>query len=617
VLIIVAGIVVTLLGVLVAVVAYLSHARSRAGRRAQTIPVETSPKSSSAKVVDAHNDGAETVRDIETETVDVRSVETAAEEIFGASDTDAEQAAGHGHGPFEMDSQEQLARYRFGSFVVGTGNRSAYRVARAAAESPGLRFNPLFIYGGPGLGKTHLMCALANAVFDRNKRANVRYLTSQALTEHILDAYYSREVEEFERQYVETDVLLVDDIQLLAMSRSLQSVVARILGEMYEQGKQIVVSSDRRPEDLRGLAHEVTARFATGVIVEVDRPDAALRTKILRRKARLGDWPVADELLVYVAHSLNGDIRTLEGVAMKLVAMKSLQGVRLDKAVVDHVLQEVSADSAQTTSPWEDGWTPPRPAEVGTAAAPVAPKNHSGAWITEHASGAGQALPSVQEGIEPREDGAPRRVNPLVREFSRAERVARKLATPSEVASAVPEAIAASVIVLGTSSQLVMNTVEAMVGRGGHHMESPDGEPWAYMVHLDCRDPGWVLVGTASWDEQTELARVLASHQPPAVVVVLDGEHPEIADAKDLIASAPGDGGLAVIVLGDFLSDTLEPLQKMLRCLLAVPQQFPVVVQGVVDTPGSRKWVRLALESRPPAACSQGSEQPDADMGSH
>ncbi len=310
-------------------------------------------------------------------------------------------------------------------------------------------------------------------------------------------------------------------------------------------------------------------------------------------------------MLVYVAHSLNGDIRTLEGVAMKLVALKNLQGVRLDKAVVDGLLKEVADDNEQSTRPPQGG----RALPVGFEFSPGTALNRDPSDVaTESALGEEQ----VSEG----EVVTPRRVNPLVQEFSRAAPLARKLATPNEVASAVPQAVSRYVIVLGTSGHLVTNTVEAMVGRGSHHVQSSEGAPWAYMVHLECDDPHWVLVGTTHWDREAKLTRTVTSHQPPAFVVVLDGENPEIANAKELISSVPRDGGMAVVVLGSFLSDSSDALRKMLRRLLGVPPEFPVLVQGGVDTPGSRTWVKLALESRRAAARCEAGDQPAVSSGS-
>ncbi len=261
-----------ILGAVAVVAAYLARSWSYRHATARTIRPEITPAAPCEKEDCGKEDVVGFAREHATATVDASDEGNGPGETIGSRDADTRQAGGCDYGPFETETQERLTRYTFDNFVVGTGNRSAYRLARAAAESPGLRFNPLFIYGGPGLGKTHLMCALASNVYERDSDTNVRYLTSQAFAEQILDAYRSREVEQFERQYIQTDVLLIDDIQLLAMSQSLQSVVARILGEIYEQGKQIVVSSDRRPQDLRGLAQEITARFSTGVIIEeIDR----------------------------------------------------------------------------------------------------------------------------------------------------------------------------------------------------------------------------------------------------------------------------------------------------------------------------------------------------------
>jgi hypothetical protein len=337
-----------------------------------------------------------------------------------------------------------------------------------------------------------------------------------------------------------------------------------------------VVSSDRRPEELQSLTHEISSRFATGVIVEVDRPDAALRFKILRRRTRLEGWSLSDELVAYVAHNLNGDIRTLEGVAMKLVAMRALQGIDLDRAVVDRLLQQVAGRDMDEPPHPEHGRIPPRAGE---------------------------------EGVPDAGTVAPWRVNPLVREFAGAVPVSRTVGLPGEIAPVVPQGGAGTVVVLGTSSQLVMNTVEAMAGRDDRPTQFPQGESWAYLVHRQCDCPNWILLGTGRWDRRADLAQAAGSDQPPVFVVVLDGENPELVKARHLISSVLGEGGLVVVVLGSFLGDGRDSLPAMLRRLLRVPQGVPVLVQRAVDTAGSRTWVSLALQSRAQVASREEREQ--------
>jgi len=180
-------------------------------------------------------------------------------------------------GPFAGGPLDHLAALTFDTFVVGPGNRSAFEAAKGAAENPGLRFNPLFLYGGPGLGKTHLMASLANYAFTKNASTRALYLTSEVFSQQILEAYHNRTVDDLKRQYLVSDIMIIDDVQFLAISPTLQSVAADMLAVMYDQGRQIVVSSDRRPEELSTLVEEMSHAFAFGLVVEIDRPDSTLR----------------------------------------------------------------------------------------------------------------------------------------------------------------------------------------------------------------------------------------------------------------------------------------------------------------------------------------------------
>jgi len=215
------------------------------------------------------------------------------------------------HGPFAGEGLQQLARCTFETFVVGVGNKSAYEAAVTVADNPGYRFNPLFLYGGPGLGKTHLMSSVANIVYSRDQNMKVRYLTSEVFSQQILEAYRSRNVDQLRKRYTGLDILIIDDIQFLAISPSLQHVAADILSRMYDNNKQIIISSDRRPEELSTLTEDITTSLVIGLVVEVDRPDASLRSRILKSKVDHYGWPLDQSTVEYLARNLDADIRTL------------------------------------------------------------------------------------------------------------------------------------------------------------------------------------------------------------------------------------------------------------------------------------------------------------------
>ncbi len=470
-------------------------------------------------------------------------------------------------GPFAVEGLEHLANHRFDSFVVGLGNRSAYEAAKAAAESPGLRFNPLFLYGGPGLGKTHLMCALANEAYERNNKIRALYLTSEVFGGQIMDAYRNREVRQLRQRYLDADIMVIDDIQFLGMSISLQAVAAEILAEMYDQGKQIAISSDRRPEHLETLSAEISSSFGLGLVVEMDRPDATLRTKILRFKAARQNWAIEDELLDYLGDRLESDIRTLEGVAKKLVAMKTLQGLRLDEGVVDRLVDAVMGEAAPAPAP-------------------------SVSRVREDREGAVPTEETEEAEAEQRVQKFP---NPLVVEFSRDAPVRRVTGAPGEITAQIPPVGARALVVLGSSGALVVDAVEGVVGRGERPERLPQGERWAYMAHLDVPDPNWLVIGCSEWNKEGVLAQSLNGSAPPVFLLVLDSRSPRVLQERDLIASVPDESPLVVVVMVGVCPDDPKALSQMLRRLFRVPESVPVVASDSITTRGSRAWVSLAL----------------------
>ena len=469
-------------------------------------------------------------------------------------------------GPFSVVGLERLAGLRFDDFVVGVGNRSAFEATRSAAESPGNRFNPLFLYGGNGLGKTHLACALANEVFEVNPRVRILYVSSEVFSQQIVDAYRERQVEQFRREYVGADVLIVDDIQFLAVSPSLQAVTARILGELHDNGKQIVICSDRRPEELQTIAAEISARFAMGLVVEVDKPDANLRARILKHKAKQSNWPLDESLLLYVADRVDSDVRTLEGVAKRLVAMKTFGRVTPDTALIDRLLEELTSRERVP-----------------------------------------DAAPDGDEtmGTESGTPGSEARLEAFDREFSGDVRIVRNLDVPERIALCIPPTRGRPVVVLGMSSPLVTDTVEALICRPERGFSIPEGDRWACAVRADSKRPRWVVVGTNRWTQGDELTLALEQGAEPTFLVVLDSGQPDVLEARRLILSIPSSRGVVVVVLvssitGSTMDATRMTIARSMRRLFRVAEEIPLLVSGTITSTESRRWLDLALDrSRP------------------
>lgn len=463
-------------------------------------------------------------------------------------------------GPFAVEGLERLAGLKFADFVVGVGNRSAFEAARAAAESPGNRFNPLFLYGGNGLGKTHLACAMANEIHENDPAARILYVSSEVFSSQIVDAYRDRQVEQFRREYVGADALIVDDIQFLAVSPSLQTVAAGILADMHEHGKQIVICSDRRPEELKTIAAEISARFALGLVVEVDRPDASLRARIIMHKAKQNRWPLDESLLLYLADRADSDVRTLEGIAKRLVAMQTFARVRPDTSLVDKLLQEVTQrEEVRADGEGDEGWP----------------------------SG-GEPLP-----------GSAARLASFAEEFARGELV-REQDTPEGIAQRIPQVHGRPVVVLGPSGPLVTDTVDALVGSGDRAFAIPEGERWACMVHAASRRPRWIVVGTNRWTQGDELTLALERGAEPSFVVVLDSGHPDVLEARRLILSIPSSRGVAVVVLVSSITPSTSETTRLtiarsMRRLFRVGEDTPLLADGAISVERGRRWLEAAL----------------------
>ena len=236
-------------------------------------------------------------------------------------------------------------KYTFESFVVGNNNRFAHAAALAVAEAPATSYNPLFLCGGVGLGKTHLMHAIANEILVHNKNTSILYVNSEKFTNQLINAIKDDKNEQFRNKYRNIDVLLIDDIQFIAGKERIQEEFFHTFNALHESGKQIVISSDRPPKDINFLEDRLKSRFEWGLIADISNPDYETRLAILRKKAQLDNIIIDDDILSNIANKIDSNIRELEGTLNKLIAKASLINSPItmemaEKAINDVVTQQ-------------------------------------------------------------------------------------------------------------------------------------------------------------------------------------------------------------------------------------------------------------------------------------
>ena len=250
----------------------------------------------------------------------------------------------------EINKQTLNPKYTFETFVVGNNNRFAHAAALAVGNEPAKSYNPLFLYGGVGLGKTHLMHAIGNRILENNKNYNVLYVTSEKFTNQLINSIKDNKNEFFRNRYRNIDVLLIDDIQFIAGKERVQEEFFHTFNSLYEEGKQIIISSDKPPRDIPFLEDRLKSRFEWGLLADISCPDYETRLAILRKKAQDERIIIDDFILSNIATKIDSNIRELEGVFNKIVARASLTHSPITIELSEKIINEFIYESKKVIS---------------------------------------------------------------------------------------------------------------------------------------------------------------------------------------------------------------------------------------------------------------------------
>ncbi|MCI8556492.1 MAG: chromosomal replication initiator protein DnaA [Lachnospiraceae bacterium] len=236
------------------------------------------------------------------------------------------------------------AKYTFDTFVVGNNNKFAHAASLAVAETPGIVYNPLFLHGGVGLGKTHLMHAIANHILNINPNMKVLYVTSEYFTNELIETLRAGDptgMTKFREKYRNIDVLLIDDVQFIIGKESTQEEFFHTFNSLHNVNKQIIISSDRPPKDIETLEERLRTRFECGLIADISSPDFETRMAILRKKEELEGYQIDDGIITYIATNVKSNIRELEGAFNRLIALSTLEKRPIDMPLAEEAIKDI------------------------------------------------------------------------------------------------------------------------------------------------------------------------------------------------------------------------------------------------------------------------------------
>lgn len=257
-----------------------------------------------------------------------------------------ENSRKYGQADFNGNNEEVAAsilnpKYTFDTFVIGNSNRFAHAAALAVAESPAKAYNPLFLYGGVGLGKTHLMHAIGHFILKQNPYLKVLYVSSEKFTNELINAIKDDKNEEFRNKYRNIDILLIDDIQFIGGKERTQEEFFHTFNALYEANKQIIISSDKPPKEITTLEDRLRSRFEWGLIGDIQPPDLETRIAILRKKAQLENLDVPNDIMVFIADKIASNIRELEGALNRVIAYSSLTKNEISVELATEALKDI------------------------------------------------------------------------------------------------------------------------------------------------------------------------------------------------------------------------------------------------------------------------------------
>ncbi len=238
-------------------------------------------------------------------------------------------------------------KYTFDSFVCGASNQFAHAASQAVASNPASNYNPLFIYGGVGLGKTHLLIAIGNHIKEKNKKAKICYYSSEKFMNEMINCLRYKKMEEFRNKFRKMDILLIDDIQFMAGKEATQEEFFHTFNALYESHKQIVVTSDKFPKDIPGLEERLRSRFEWGLIADIQPPDIETKIAILKKKSDLNSIFLPDDVALFLASSATSNVRELEGMLIRLGAYASLTGSEITLNMARDILKDIIVEKTR------------------------------------------------------------------------------------------------------------------------------------------------------------------------------------------------------------------------------------------------------------------------------